>query len=68
MVTKGHFGRWSQWYFVSLKHDAVKPHWKIHLVYICMVSPIQKKENKIKELAERSPDHKARMCGFETRV
>lgn len=62
-ITEGHFGGWPQRYFVSLTLDAIIPHCSIHLVYICMISPQQRKENKIRELGSYS-DHKARMCGF----
>lgn len=37
LVTKGHSGRWPQWYFVPLELDAIEAHCKIHLVYICEI-------------------------------
>ena len=32
-------GRWPQWYVNPLKLDRIEPHYKIHLVFICEISP-----------------------------
>ena len=57
-------GRWPQWYVIPLKLDPIEPHYKIHLVCICEISPYQRKGNKMRELAECLPVHRARMRGF----
>ena len=57
-------GRWPQWYVIPLKLDPIEPHYKIHLVCICEISPYQREGNEMRELAECLPVHRARMRGF----
>lgn len=62
MVTKEHFGRWPQWYLslsnLMPSNHTVKFTWFIAVIFL------PNKGRKIRELAEGSPDHKARTCGF----